>query len=1042
MKLCRHAVQATAIGAIISMMAINAVAGLTTQTFPAQGYSGSVSHEYHVYTPSSYNGSTPLPMVMVLHGCHQDHHTVINEFGWQDTAEANNFIMVAPYSNADATGTQGNPKCWRYWIPGYRVEAKGHARDLYLIAKEVEANYNVDPNKIYITGLSSGGFYTTVMAVTYNEYFAAAVAMAGGGYKETANSANTADGCYMIGEVPYFTSYRDAGSMKNDMQSEMDDRYEIPVMFMGSRYDCTVHDDALTTGTDSFVQLYGATRSNTLDCSVPQIPCENKQYSKNGKILVESYIYDGPSDFNPNGNFYSTDQRKGHYFSGAKANGSWSKTWGQDARETAWAFMNRYSRNGTVSLDSDGDGVDNPVDNCPNDRNPDQADNDADGIGNVCDATPNGEANTNTPTNGVKTVGSFGSNPGNLTMELYVPSTVQATAPVMVAMHGCSMNSGNMHGHWKIVADEKGIIVIFPGTSFGNNSAACFNWWKPGDQDRNQGEVRSIVSMVEYVKTNYNVDKSKVWVSGISAGAAAAEVLASTHPDLFAGAAIFAGIPYKCASTESRAWECMGYAGHTPYREDKQTLINHTLNAYSHHRDYPKIFLTHGSSDTTVQDYNSDSLIDKWTGVHGIDDIVDGSPALAPSSHTRVSDYDDVNGKTWIRMFRTQYMGHATPIDNTCDGGFSDTYTENKGYCAPRLAVEFFEEDQNHPPVVTLVGNPTVHIPRGGAWSDPGANATDAEDGVLSVTIGGDAVNVNVVGTYSISYTATDSQHASDTEYRTVNVQDETTNNAPVVALTGSATLHVDLNSTFSDPGAIADDSEDGVLPVAVSGSVDTAVSGSYTLTYSATDKGTQLNGQTGTPKTGTATRTVIVSEPAPSCWTSPIGDHMSAGRAATSGGFVCQTVGGGDRLPTYMYTCEYLRDFGGNPAYSIQETSMGVFNKVSSCDNPPPSDSDADGVADSSDNCPNDANADQADNDNDGIGNVCDSTPNGNQTCEDFRAYNYYHETAGRAHSSGNSFVPDYFANGSNDSMPGSTWGNNILHSADGSTWHIGACP
>ena len=62
---------------------------------------------------------------------------------------------------------------------------------------------------------------------------------------------------------------------------------------------------------------------------------------------------------------------------------------------------------------------------------------------------------------------------------------------------------------------------------------------------------------------------------------------------------------------------------------------------------------------------------------------------------------------------------------------------------------------------------------------------------------------------------------------------------------------------------------------------------------------------------------------------------------------------------------------------------------------------------------------------------------------CQAETTYNYYHKTAGRAYSTGNYYTPDYFAQGSDQPMAGSTWGTTELHSTDGGTvWQVGACP
>ncbi len=122
--------------------------------------------------------------------------------------------------------------------------------------------------------------------------------------------------------------------------------------------------------------------------------------------------------------------------------------------------------------------------------------------------------------------------------------------------------------------------------------------------------------------------------------------------------------------------------------------------------------------------------------------------------------------------------------------------------------------------------------------------------------------------------------------------------------------------------------------------------------------------------------------------------------------------------------------------ADQADDNNNGIGN---ACEDPI-SDVDGDGVADADDNCPNIANADQADDNGNGIGNVCEPVID---DCEEVTAANYYHKTGGRAYSSGSYWTPNYYANGSNDAMAGSTWGTTTLKSTDGGTvWNVGTCP
>ena len=150
-------------------------------------------------------------------------------------------------------------------------------------------------------------------------------------------------------------------------------------------------------------------------------------------------------------------------------------------------------------------------------------------------------------------------------------------------------------------------------------------------------------------------------------------------------------------------------------------------------------------------------------------------------------------------------------------------------------------------PMITLNGASTMTVECHTTFNDPGASAADSCDTSVPVNVAG-SVNADAVGTYTLTYTASDdSGNAATSLTRTVNVVDTT---APAVTLSGAATMTVILGSGFSDPGATANDSCTGTLPVAVAGTVNTSAIGTYTLTYSATD---------ASNNTGSATRTVNV---------------------------------------------------------------------------------------------------------------------------------------------------------------------------------------
>jgi len=153
-------------------------------------------------------------------------------------------------------------------------------------------------------------------------------------------------------------------------------------------------------------------------------------------------------------------------------------------------------------------------------------------------------------------------------------------------------------------------------------------------------------------------------------------------------------------------------------------------------------------------------------------------------------------------------------------------------------------------PTITPNGSNPMTVQCGSGYTEPGATATDGCDGTLTVAITGSVVT-SAVGTYTVTYKATDSVGNTATATRTVNVVDTT---PPVITLAGSNPMSVDCTKGYTEPGATAVDACDGSVAVVITGTVP-AQAGTYTVTYTATDS----HGNTAT-----ATRTVVVTAKTP----------------------------------------------------------------------------------------------------------------------------------------------------------------------------------
>ncbi|WP_299876206.1 DUF5011 domain-containing protein [uncultured Cocleimonas sp.] len=156
-------------------------------------------------------------------------------------------------------------------------------------------------------------------------------------------------------------------------------------------------------------------------------------------------------------------------------------------------------------------------------------------------------------------------------------------------------------------------------------------------------------------------------------------------------------------------------------------------------------------------------------------------------------------------------------------------------------------------PTITLIGDSEVTVMIGDIYSDEGATASDNIDQTVEVIKSGN-VEILTAGSYTLTYNAADSAGNKATPItRTVIVIDSDTN-PPVISLIGSNSISIELDGTFTDPGATATDNIDNSVTINKSGSVDTTTEGVYIITYNAKDEA----GNSAIP----VTRTITVSAP------------------------------------------------------------------------------------------------------------------------------------------------------------------------------------
>ncbi|TXI73831.1 MAG: PHB depolymerase family esterase, partial [Dokdonella sp.] len=258
----------------------------------------------------------------------------------------------------------------------------------------------------------------------------------------------------------------------------------------------------------------------------------------------------------------------------------------------------------------------------------------------------------------LREVSGFGSNPGELRMYSYVPERLPANAPLVVVLHGCTQSAAsyNKGSGWSTLADRYGFALLLPQQQWNNNPLRCFNWFKPEDLERSQGEPESIRQMVEHMLLAHSLDRRRIYVTGTSSGGAMTAVMLATYPEVFAGGAVIAGVPYRSAQGLQEGLETI-FQGRCRSGREWGDLVR---KASAHSGPWPTLSVWHGDADTAVKPVNAEETIKQWVDLHAANG--------APTIEMAVAGYPrrvwlDANGREVVEAFTITGMGHGAPLD-------------------------------------------------------------------------------------------------------------------------------------------------------------------------------------------------------------------------------------------------------------------------------------------------------------------------------------------------------------------------------------------
>jgi poly(hydroxyalkanoate) depolymerase family esterase len=247
----------------------------------------------------------------------------------------------------------------------------------------------------------------------------------------------------------------------------------------------------------------------------------------------------------------------------------------------------------------------------------------------------------------------FSNRAGTRAYKLYVPAGVShAPQPVVVMLHGCTQSADDFAAGTQMnrLADEHGFLVVYPEQAAHANASKCWNWFKPQDQLRDAGEPSLIAGIVREVVARHGADERRVFVAGLSAGAAMAIVLGETYPEVFAGVGAHSGLPYGSAHDIATAMAAMkgGRSGLPGLKSMPGAAPTSRKKAV---QPVP-IIVFQGDRDHTVHHANGAAIVEQARNAHSAQ--ASGN-ALSASTQSGQS----ASGRSYSRTVHTTGSGQA-----------------------------------------------------------------------------------------------------------------------------------------------------------------------------------------------------------------------------------------------------------------------------------------------------------------------------------------------------------------------------------------------
>jgi poly(hydroxyalkanoate) depolymerase family esterase len=278
--------------------------------------------------------------------------------------------------------------------------------------------------------------------------------------------------------------------------------------------------------------------------------------------------------------------------------------------------------------------------------------------------------------------GTYSNPAGSRAYRLFIPSRYQGQPlPLVVMLHGCTQSPDDFAAGTRMnfIAEEQTCFVVYPAQRSEANHAKCWNWFRTADQQRGRGEPSLIAGITRQIMCDYSVDPERVYVGGLSAGAAAAAIMGATYHDLYAAIGVHSGLACGAAVDLPSAFVAMRQGGLAASSgSDDRVILG----------DGPTVptIVFHGDRDITVHPSNGDHILEQSMRTTSTQRKVYRGRVPGGHAYTRTI-HTDASGRGIFEHWNIHGAGHAWS-----GGSPAGSYTDPRGPDATREMLRFFLE--------------------------------------------------------------------------------------------------------------------------------------------------------------------------------------------------------------------------------------------------------------------------------------------------------------------------------------------------------------